>query len=96
MKWKKFFFEKKSSSFAVDLDSWVAGSCSNTALIAFVTAHLDVTIVTPASSPAKRNFNMNLIVDMREKTLPVFDEPVIFATVSTITYSEDTVVETSL
>jgi hypothetical protein len=73
-----FYEKKKNSSIAVDLDSWITGSCSNTALIAFVTAHFNVTLVTPASSPA------------------VFDEPVIFVGVGTITYSEDTVIKTSL
>lgn len=60
MKWKVvgFFSSKRKSSIDVDLDSWVTGSCSNTTLVALVTAHFDVTLVTPASSPAKIDANV--------------------------------------
>jgi hypothetical protein len=45
--------EKKKLINCCFLNGWITGSCSNTALIAFVTGHFDETLVAPASSPAK-------------------------------------------
>ncbi len=41
------------------LNSWIAGSCSNTAFIAFVTGHFDETLVTPVNTPTKINYTIN-------------------------------------
>jgi hypothetical protein len=46
--------EKKEELLCVceGLNKWVTSSCGNTALIAFVTAHLDITFVSPTFTPA--------------------------------------------
>jgi len=49
--------EKKSIKLCL-LNKWIAGSCSNTALVAFVTAHFDVTAITPTFTPARINYKI--------------------------------------
>lgn len=54
---------KKKKEYYVRLNKWVTSSCSNTALIAFVTGHLDVTFVTPPFTPAFNKKKNKIIID---------------------------------
>jgi hypothetical protein len=40
------------------LNKWIAGRCSNTAFVAFVTAHSNVTFLTPVYTPTRSNYKI--------------------------------------
>lgn len=49
--WVNFEVTNAQTKF-LPLHLWVASSCCNTTLIGFVSDHVDVAFVTPASTPA--------------------------------------------
>ena len=78
------------------LDQWVARSCGNTALIAFVTGHFDVTGISPTSTPATTDECRSDSLLSRAASLPVLHQPVVFAGIGTVANGEDTVVKSGL
>jgi len=42
------------------LNKWIAGRCSNTTFIAFVTAHSNVAFLTPVFTPTRSNYTTKI------------------------------------
>ena len=82
------------------LDNGVAGLGGNPTVVLFVSGHHYVALHTPVSSPAARHNDINHIGQhepvKKNKLLPVLDKPVVLVSLSSIAYSQHSMIELRL